>query len=521
MIPDEKLDFWIKTQKNVLLIGKKGCAKTSQTIQALERNNIKYKYFSASTLDPWVDFVGIPKEKIVGEKREIEFIKPGWHNEEIECIVADEFNRANSKIKNACLELIQFKSINGVKFPNLKMVWAMINEADDEDYDVEKMDPAQKDRFHIHYTVPYLPDRVYFEKKFKDNGSKCIVWWKDLPGIVKNEVSPRRLDYAMEYFEQGGDLYDILPANSNIEKLTRMLAMRNIEETLDSLRLADVKEIKEWFSHAINIDLSLGTIVDNEKYLNDFLYYLPQEEISKLISTNDKIQKRVLDKYDEEDTATQILDDIIKTDANKSLCKSLTQQISAIRLRKAPLVFSTKDKVKFNDFTNANRDKWTETVKQVSKPPGYYAKNIKIEHINSLCRLVPDDTDAMKQTLGIINKIALSSSDTIFSENTRWVSLLNSYLLKQQDEYSIGSQKLIKKEFGCLFTKIVRLKLEPEILETKIKLSVTTQSLKSLSWTIGTNECYSEHEYIDTSGSLYKKKDFIYPKIFDDKEIPF
>ena len=43
----------------------------------------------------------------------------------------DEFSRAHKKVRNAVMELIQFKSINGRKFKNLKIVWAAINPDDD------------------------------------------------------------------------------------------------------------------------------------------------------------------------------------------------------------------------------------------------------------------------------------------------------------------------------------------------------------------------------------------------------
>ena len=56
-------DFWIENNLNVLLRGKHGVGKTAMVVDAFERNNLKYKYFSASTMDPWVDFIGVPKEK--------------------------------------------------------------------------------------------------------------------------------------------------------------------------------------------------------------------------------------------------------------------------------------------------------------------------------------------------------------------------------------------------------------------------------------------------------------------------
>ena len=60
---DKKIEFWIENSQNVLFIGRHGVGKTAIVKDAFERRSINYRYFSASTMDPWVDFVGVPKEK--------------------------------------------------------------------------------------------------------------------------------------------------------------------------------------------------------------------------------------------------------------------------------------------------------------------------------------------------------------------------------------------------------------------------------------------------------------------------
>jgi hypothetical protein len=91
------------------------------------------------------------------------------------------------------MELIQFKSINGRKFPNLKVVWAAINPSDDdEEYDVEELDGAQIDRFQVRIKVPFFPDIEYFENKFgKDWSKSAHEWWNGMPDKAKKLVSPR------------------------------------------------------------------------------------------------------------------------------------------------------------------------------------------------------------------------------------------------------------------------------------------------------------------------------------------
>lgn len=214
MISNAKLDFWISHKLNVLLIGTHGIGKTAIIEDAFNRHNLKWRYFSAATMDPWVDFIGVPKEV----KREngqscLELIRPAeFQDDAVEAIFFDEFNRAPAKVRNAVMELIQFKSINGRKFHNLKVIWAAINPYDEEEtYDVEQLDPAQQDRFQIIYELPATPSKDYFVKKFGETlGTRAIDWWENLPPNAQKLVSPRRLDYALDHFKAGGDLKDVL-----------------------------------------------------------------------------------------------------------------------------------------------------------------------------------------------------------------------------------------------------------------------------------------------------------------------
>ncbi len=135
----------------------------------------------------------------------------------------DEYNRGAKKVRNAVMELIQFRSINGKKFNNLRMIWAAINPEDDEGtYDVERLDPAQLDRFHVHIDVPYQPDLDFFTSKYGAEiaGGVCE-WWNKQDDKVKAVVSPRRLDYAVDIHQKGGSLKEILPNTINIAELTK------------------------------------------------------------------------------------------------------------------------------------------------------------------------------------------------------------------------------------------------------------------------------------------------------------
>ncbi len=66
------------------------------------------------------------------------------------------------------------------RFNNLKIIWAAINPEDDEDevYDVEKLDPAQIDRFHVRVDIPYAVSTKYFKDKYDGAGIAAVDWWR-------------------------------------------------------------------------------------------------------------------------------------------------------------------------------------------------------------------------------------------------------------------------------------------------------------------------------------------------------
>lgn len=136
MIANEELLFKAaELNYNVLLTGSHGVGKTQIIKEVFTKIygeiNIGWRYFSASTLDPWVDFIGIPKNYVrESDGREVFGIIPPENftgEENIQAIFFDEINRADPKTLNAIMELIQFRSINGRKFPNLKVIWAARN----------------------------------------------------------------------------------------------------------------------------------------------------------------------------------------------------------------------------------------------------------------------------------------------------------------------------------------------------------------------------------------------------------
>ena len=184
MISEKRLKFWLDNDLNVLFSGRHGVGKSSIIKDVMDEEGINWKYFSAATMDPWVDFIGIPREKSDGDTSYLELVRPrGFAEDDVEALVIDEFNRSHKKVRNAVMELIQFKSINGHRFENLRVVWAIINPAADSDfkYDVQPLDPAQRDRFQVHVEIPYRINREYFAEKFgASTAAAAAEWWEGL-----------------------------------------------------------------------------------------------------------------------------------------------------------------------------------------------------------------------------------------------------------------------------------------------------------------------------------------------------
>lgn len=267
---DKGLDSWIKNSLNVLLVGPHGIGKTERVLQAMDRAGYKYLYFSASTMDPFTDLVGIPRVvKNDDGSQYIEFVKPKQvADANFDYIVVDEFNRSHKKVRNALMECVQFKSLNGVKMPNLKGIIAMINPPDDDDtYDVERLDPAQEDRFHIKVTLPNGPSKDFFKKKFGDLGEIAVNWWSGIDSKFKAKglVSPRRLEYAISIYQMGIDIEDVLPKEVNVKLLKTELAKAGLSARLPELKKMKPDALKKELQGNGNLrELVLARIIDGD-----------------------------------------------------------------------------------------------------------------------------------------------------------------------------------------------------------------------------------------------------------------
>ena len=305
-----KLDQWVKLEANVLLIGEKGVGKTQRVTECFTRNKLKYAYFSGATLDPWIHLIGIPKVKLIEGKEKMDFILPSNLDDDIEALFIDEYNRCHKLVKNALLELQQFKSINGRKFPKLKMIWAAINppkdEADDsQDYDVEELDPAQLDRFHVIVELPNMPDQRYFNNKFGDHQSKILIdWWKDQSAESKKILSPRRLDYLGDFFKKGGDLFDLLPSSANTKDLISKLSTKKEDVILNTVFNNPTDEVMKVFLSVEDNYLKYRDKLNSPQYWR-FHKHLKQELLCAHIKESEEFKNFAVLQYLKKDMIYQ------------------------------------------------------------------------------------------------------------------------------------------------------------------------------------------------------------------------
>jgi hypothetical protein len=266
---------------NVLLVGKHGVGKTAMVKEVFDKLKWNWKYFSASTIDPWVDLVGIPKE-VDGV---LELIRPANIDfDDIEAIFLDEYNRAPKKVRNAVMELIQFKSINGKKFPKLRVIFAAINPDDDEEltYDVEKLDPAQIDRFHIHLTIKSEPSAYYFKRTFQNIGSLAVKWWQEQTKEIKALISPRRLEAGVRVFMANGDpQYVFDPDKVNVGEFVEYLDKPDPIELLDDICTKTDAEKIAFLRDNNMLKHIRKDLVGKERYLKELAHCLPEAELMR------------------------------------------------------------------------------------------------------------------------------------------------------------------------------------------------------------------------------------------------
>lgn len=312
LVDQRKLDLYVENDFNVLFEGQRGVGKTSIISKTFEKAGYRVKYFSAPTMDPWTDLVGVPSTVTRDDGKEVlRLIQPEeFVDDKYDVIFIDELNRAPKKVMNALMELMQFKTINGKKY-NIKMIWAAINpHTENEEYHVEPLDPAVKDRFQIHVDIPYALDVDFFKKSHGQIGEIFCNWWENQPAAVQNEVSPRRLFDATSFHIKGGDFCD-------------MIKVGNTQKLKDDLKGATQLVILEKDFNAKTIGASKGILNKNytvnvanyfrssPEVFEFFLPHLDKEWLSKEFMSKGKINDLLMKIGASNSNSSSVAKDII------------------------------------------------------------------------------------------------------------------------------------------------------------------------------------------------------------------
>lgn len=291
---DKKLINYANLGYNVMIEGYHGIGKTEIITKTFNHvfgeKNKDWLYFSASTLDPWVDFIGIPKNYTNANGEEVFKIIPPeqFANSDIKAIYFDEYNRSDDKTRNAIMELIQFKSINGRKFKNLKVIWASINPQDDDlEYQVEEVDPAQIDRFQIFIKLKYDVNVNYFKEKYGEQiGLEVCKWWRLLEYENKKKVSPRRLDYAIDAYKNNCDINDVLPQSINTKSLISSIRSTENYVYLKKIFEENKPDVLSNYLTINKINDLLPVLNSNPELFEFCLPYIPKDFLFSLLDSN-------------------------------------------------------------------------------------------------------------------------------------------------------------------------------------------------------------------------------------------
>lgn len=261
---------------NVLLIGPHGTGKTASIQQLVREEGITMKYFSCSTLDPFTDLVGVPYPRLRCDEHgdfdsrtehktlfpeclckleeHLKMVRP--HDvDSAEIIFFDEFNRADTKTMNAIFEIIQFRTINGEPLPNLKACWAAMNPPD-ENYDVERTDPALLDRFDLYIPIQAKPSVSYMAKSMPEPIARALhLWWNEHDRTIKNGrwteadyISPRRLEKIGIIWvatRQVRSVTQALPVGINFERTKLINMLKAAQKQVDQANGIEVEDEPE------------------------------------------------------------------------------------------------------------------------------------------------------------------------------------------------------------------------------------------------------------------------------------
>lgn len=457
LVDQKKLDLYVHKNFNVLFEGERGVGKTSIIFNTFNKAKLRVKYFSAPTMDPWTDLVGVPSTITREDGKEVLRLIPPeeFVDNQYDVIFIDELNRAPKKVMNALMELMQFKTINGRPY-NIKMIWAAINpHTEKEEYHVEPLDKAVEDRFQIKIKMPYKVDESLFKEKFGTVGEIFANWWKNQPEAVQKEISPRRLYDATDFHIDGGDFTDMINVG-NTQKLKEDLKSVSqilvLESAYQDKNINRAKSVLEK-NYSKNVE---GFLLKNKSVFQFFIPLINEEWLAKSFISNNKAFKYMNDivednnSSEEKNKVVQIITDIVNINKKSYFVKQNEEKLSA---------FMT--------------DETKELYKNTTTADGDLFSTSKIE--NKFISLIND----RKFNLGGVTSLTASSVSSHFTWNNiiTMVNFANNYIKK--GELDIERSRLqLSKRIAFILVYLD----EASLTTQKIITSLTNSSHSSYVW---------------------------------------
>ncbi len=419
---------------NVLFTGRKGVGKTHVGLEILEAAGYKVKYFSGANIEPYLDFVGIPKE--YPEENIFRMLLPEWHTQGYDALFIDELGRNRPAVNNALFEIIQFRKMHG-KDTGIKVVWAATNPHDDteESYDVQPLDPALKDRFHIHYEVPYDVDELYFNTKYESLGDAAVEFWrKNCTDAQRLDFSPRRLDVAVQMFLKGFDLTHVLPNTQKgainpaqfISKLEEKLPIKSkLQQFFTS---GDKEKAKKFLAVDNNYNNALPLIVENQEFIDFFIPLISNERLVSIATSNLEVAKHVV------------------TNPYPASVKKCLETLDGEfhRLHVASCIASVAETEETGSYEVSLLPSNLPKVKSVAGFEASFAKESlpqeKIKLLASLVKSFPEKLDSVTETTEIFDRLIETCTQLNFTENfnTKPLVFLSNILFSKLREHGVS-----------------------------------------------------------------------------------
>lgn len=466
LIDSTKLALWLRLGLNALFRGHKGVGKTSSIFSACEAAGETLLYIPGSTCDPYTDFVGLPRVVIKNGKEKLVYVTRD-DLDSATVIFIDEYNRAPKKVRNGTMELIQFHTINGKLLPNLKCVWAAINPYDENStYDVEELDPAQEDRFHVTMDIPYRCSTAYFvEKHGEQKALAAIKWWEDMPEDLRFLCSPRKLDWALEYIDKGIDVRDMIPHQCNVSKLLEQIEAVDLATRMRKIfNKQDIPKAKALMKNDNLINDVVEVLIKNDDMSLMFFPLAPGEVISNVLFKEEEMRDHVIRHSDDVDRYKDFLDSIW---ANPKENKELSDQLRKSFVKYKKYNWDSREyqlafgEVNLNCSRYSNdkiKDKtFMEHMLEIRRESFDYTwgENKKARQIawNKFVELVPEEMtlEESNECLALLNGMATESrrDGTAYCLYEYLLPITNNALITQYKEYK-HKDELIPNQFEAL-----------------------------------------------------------------------